>query len=191
MYEQLHQVIRSFTAIPEAEWTKARQLFQPVVLQKGSFFVRAGEVPKSLGFVVSGLLRLFYIDDDGAEFNKSFSAENGFVAAYSGLLLQEPSRLFVDALEDSELLVADYAAYQVLAEGHPCWQIINRKIAENLFIKKEKRESELLLDSATTRYMRFRAEYPALVDRLKQYHIASYLGITPVALSRIRRQTEK
>ena len=191
MYAQFYKVIQSFTAVPEAEWAKAQQIFQPAVLQKGSYFVRAGEIPKKLVFVVTGLLRLFYIDVNGAEFNKSFSAENGFVAAYSGLLLQEPSRLFVEALEDSQLLVADYAAYQTLAEGHICWQIINRKIAENLFVKKEKRESELLLDNATTRYLTFLAEYPNLENRLKQYHIASYLGITPVSLSRIRTQLKK
>lgn len=191
MVDQFRQVIQSFTAVPESEWAKTQQLFKPVSLNKGDFFVRAGEIPKTLGFVVTGLLRLFYIDINGTEFNKSFSAENGFIAAYTGLLLQEPSRLFIEALEDSQLLVADYAAYLTLAEGHNCWQIINRKIAENLFIKKEKRESELLLDNATTRYLTFLDEFPSLENRLRQYHIASYLGITPVALSRIRTQLKK
>ena len=188
MVKQFHQVLQSITPVPDDELEKADKIFHPAQLSKGDFFVQAGEIPQTLGFVVSGLLRFYYIDASGNEFNKSFSIENGFVAAYSGLLLGEPSRLFIDAIEDSTLLVANYEAYRMLSAEHLCWQIINRKIAEGLYIKKEKRESELLLDDATTRYLTFRREYPGLEDRLKQYHIASYLGITPVTLSRIRMQ---
>ena len=186
MYKQFFKALQSFTPVPDEELQKAKDIFHPVRLEKECFFVRAGEIPQTLGFVVSGLLRFYYIDAAGNEFIKSFSIENGFVAAYSGLLLGEPSRLFIDAIEDSLLLVAHYEAYQTLSAGHPCWQIINRKVAEGLYIKKEKRESQLLLDDATTRYLRFLKEYPGLEGRLKQYHIASYLGITPVSLSRIR-----
>jgi CRP-like cAMP-binding protein len=67
-------------------------------------------------------------------------------------------------------------------------QQLNCKIAESLFIKKERREATLLLDDAKTRYLNFLEEYPGLETRLKQYHIASYLGITPVSLSRVRAQ---
>ncbi len=188
MYKQFHQVLQSITPVPDNELKKAEKIFHPAQLEKGSFFVQAGEVPQTLGFVISGLLRLYYIDGSGNEFTKSFCIENSFVAAYSALLLREPSRLFVETVEDSLLLVAKYDTYQTLSSEGNCWQIINRKLAETLFIKKEKRESELLLDDATTRYLRFLTEYPGLETRLKQYHIASYLGVTPVTLSRIRMQ---
>jgi len=157
-------------------------------LKRGDFFVRAGDAPRTIGFIVSGILRLYYVDDEGNEYTKSFCAENDFVAAYSALLLAQPSRLFIEALEDSRLLIADYSVYRLLCEEHPCWQVVNCKIAEGLFIKKEKRESTLLLDDAKTRYLNFLKEYPGLETRLKQHHIASYLGITPVTLSRIRAQ---
>jgi CRP-like cAMP-binding protein len=130
----------------------------------------------------------YYVDRDGNEYTKSFCAENSFVAAYSALLLEQPSRLFIQALEDTKLLIADYSAYRVLSENHACWQALNCKIAEFLFIKKEKRESALLLDDAKTRYLSFQEEYPGLETRIRQHHIASYLGITPVTLSRIRTQ---
>lgn len=97
------------------------------------------------------------------------------------MLLTQPSRLFIEALEDSKLLVANYSAYRSLSEAHPCWQTVNCKIAEALFVKKEKRESSLLLDDAKTRYLSFLAEYPGLDARLKQHYIASYLGITLLA----------
>jgi CRP-like cAMP-binding protein len=131
---------------------------------------------------------LYYRDARGTEWTKAFCLAGTVVAAYSALLRGEPSRLSIQALEPSTLLVADFDSYQTLTAEHPCWQIVNRKLAEGLFIKKEQRESELLLDDASTRYQNFLDEYPGLEARVKQYHIASYLGITPVSLSRIRAQ---
>jgi CRP-like cAMP-binding protein len=163
-------------------------IFRPFCLSKGQYFIQAGEVPTTFGFLISGLCRLYYLDPSGTEWTKAFCLANSVVAAYSALLRGEPSRLFIQALEDSSLLVADYAVYQTLTMEHPCWQILNGKLAESLFIKKEQRESELLLDDAPTRYEKFLTEYPGLEARVKQYHIASYLGITPVSLSRIRAQ---
>ncbi|MBD2692077.1 Crp/Fnr family transcriptional regulator [Anabaena catenula] len=190
-YQQLFHVLRSLTEIPESEIYKISSIFYPVKLPVGEFFIKAGELPKTIGFVISGLLRLYYLDHSGTEFTKSFCLDNEFIAAYSALLLKEPSRLFIEALEDTNLLVADYTDYQKLAQKHICWQIVNCKLTQALFIKKEKRESELLLDDATTRYLNFLAEYPQLATRVKQYHIASYLGITTVSLSRIRAKLQK
>jgi CRP-like cAMP-binding protein len=186
--DQLIAILRSLINLPEDEAIKATNLFQTYHLKRGEFFIRAGDVPKTIGFVISGILRLYYVNCEGTECTKSFCAENSFVAAYSALLLEQPSRLFIQTLEDAKLLVADYSAYRSLCENSACWQALNCKIAEILFIKKEKRESALLLDDAKTRYLSFQAEYPDLETRLKQHHIASYLGITPVTLSRIRSQ---
>jgi CRP-like cAMP-binding protein len=185
---QLIAILRSLINLPEDEAIKATNLFKIYTLERGDFFVRAGDVPKTIGFVLSGILRLYYVARDGNEYTKSFCAENSFIAAYSALLLQQPSRLFIQALEDTKLLIADYSAYRVLSENHACWQALNCKIAEILFIKKEKRESALLLDDAKTRYLSFQEEYPGWETRIRQHHIASYLGITPVTLSRIRAQ---
>ena len=182
------QFLQNLADIPTAEIKKATGLFQPTQIKKNTFFIRGGETPKNIAFLISGLMRLYYIDPNGTEFTKSFCVENDVVAAYSALLLNEPSRLFIQALEDSVLLVAPYSAYKRLINSHICWQQINHKLTETLFIKKEKRESQLLLDDAQTRYMTFLAEYPSLDKRLKQHHIASYLGIKPQSLSRIRKK---
>jgi CRP-like cAMP-binding protein len=187
-FTQVTLILRSLIDLPDDEAIKAIKLFQTSFLKRGEFFVRAGEMPKTIGIIMSGILRLYYVDSDGNEYSKSFCTENSFVAAYSALLLQQPSRLFIQALEDTKLMIADYAVFRELSTMHPCWQSLNSKIAEFLFIKKEKRESSLLLDDATTRYLNFQAEYPGLETRIKQHHIASYLGITPVTLSRIRAQ---
>ncbi len=131
----------------------------------------------------------FYQTADGKEFNKSFVAENQFLAAYSAFLTQSTPRYSIQALEDSHLLVADLKAIVSLFDERSCWERLGRVFTEQLFIRKETREAEFLLDDAKTRYQTFLGTFGALEDRLPQYHFASYLGITPVALSRIRTQS--
>lgn len=190
-YQRLELVLRSLAEIPEDQLQRVRELFHPLTLQKGEHFIRAGDIPHQLGFVVSGVMRFYYLSLDGNELTKSFCAENEFVAAYSALLLNAPARFSIEALENATLLIMRFEVFQALCEQHSCWQIVRQKLTEHLYIKKEQRESELLLDDAQTRYLNFRRAYPTLEERVKQYHIASYLGITPVSLSRIRTQLKK
>lgn len=186
-YLRLSSVLQTLVEMPADELAKLHCVFQEITLNTGEFLVRAGEIPSRIAFIVSGLLRLYYVNSAGSEFTKSFCPENHFVTAYSALVLKQSAQFFIEALEDSLLLVADYSQFTQLYAENFCWQIINHKLVEALFIKKEKREAELLLDDATTRYQKFLIEYPNLEHRVKQYHIASYLGISPVSLSRIRK----
>jgi len=172
--------------IPEEELKKALERARFITVKKNSYFLRAGEVPRRIGFLKSGLMCLFYIDLNGMEVNKHFSLENTLAISYSAFLQQTESKFFIQALEDSRLLTIDYDTYHELLGGHICWQIVARKLAEMVFILKEKREAELLLNDAQERYQRFLADYPGLERRIAQYHVASYLGITPESLSRIR-----
>jgi hypothetical protein len=90
-------------------------------------------------------------------------------------------------LQETHLLVCNLASIVELFNQHHCWEKLGRILAEQLYIKKETREAEFLLDDAETRYFNFQKQYPGLEERIAQYHVASYLGITPVMLSRIRR----
>jgi len=186
VFASLNRLLEKHNYIPTDQWEKFKSIFSVLHLQKEEHFIRAGEKPSKIGFAASGVLRLYYISEAGTEFNKSFCLADDFVASYSALLTNSESRLSIQALEDATLLTAKFADFLELLDNHVCWQIISRKIAEDLYIKKEKRECEFLLDDAETRYLRFLKEYPGLDTRIKQYHIASYLGITPVAISRIR-----
>lgn len=172
--------------IPQDEKDRLLKRTKSFAIQKEGYFLRAGEIPNLIGFNLSGLLRLFYVDNNGKEIIKHFCPENSLAISYGAFLLREESKIYIQALEDTKLLVLDYRTYVEFLESHTCWQIAERKFAQMLYILKEKREAELLLESAQERYLQFLADYPNLENRISQYHIASYLGIAPESLSRIR-----
>lgn len=172
--------------VPEEEWLKLFAKAKEKKLKAGDYFLMAGDVPRYIGFVASGLLRLYYIDPQGKDITKHFAPENTAAISYSAFLQREESRFFIQAMEDTTLYLIDYQTYSDLLKGHPCWHVVARKLAELLFIIKEKREAELLMQDARERYLNFINEYPDIERRVNQYHIASYLNITPESLSRIR-----
>lgn len=184
----IKQVLSQLVSPPDPELDEFLKLFQIRSIEKGAYFVRAGDRSTELAFVNAGLLRFFYQTTDGKEFNKSFVAENQFTAAYSAFLTDMPARFSIQALEECHLLICDLHMVVNLFDRHGCWERLGRILAEQLFIKKEAREAEFLLDDAETRYRNFQKQYPGLEGRVAQYHVASYLGITPVALSRIRKK---
>ena len=177
--------------IPQEERNKLLKRIDSITIKKDEYFLRAGEIPQRIGFNLSGLMRLFYIDINGTEFIKHFCMENTLAISYSAFLLREESKLHIQAIEDTKLLTINYQAYREILDGHVCWQIVSRKLAEMLYILKEKREYELLLNSAQERYLHFLEDYSDIEERLNNYHIASYLGITPESLSRIRTNLKK
>lgn len=182
----------SFVAdIPREEQENLLKRLTSITVKKNEYFLRAGDVPKRIGFNVSGLMRLFYIDDNGTEFTKHFCMENTLAISFSAFLLREESKFSIQAIEDTKLLTINYEIYREIMDSHVCWQIVSRKLAELLYIIKEKREYELLMNSAEKRYLQFLEDYPNLEGRLNNYHIASYLGITPESLSRIRTSLRK
>jgi CRP-like cAMP-binding protein len=137
--------------------------------------------------VNSGLFRYYYVSEKGSEFTKGFFAERSFITAYTAMRKGRPSHYTIEALEDASILVVDYQQWLHLQNRHTCWMHFLFSLVEKGYEKKESRERELLLFSAEERYRSFLKDYSALEKRLKQHMIASYLGITPVALSRIKK----
>jgi len=186
----IRQVVNHMVSPSTEELYEFCSCFSMRSLSKGNYFVKAGESGENIAFVNNGLMRFFYQTPDGKEFNKSFCCENQFIGAYSAYLSKTFARFSIQVLEDSQLLVAKLTTVTALAEKYNCWENFRRIITEELYVRKEQREAELLLDDAETRYKRFQKRYPGLEQRIAQYHVASYLGITPVALSRIRSQNK-
>ncbi|SDC91669.1 cAMP-binding domain of CRP or a regulatory subunit of cAMP-dependent protein kinases [Paenibacillus sp. UNCCL117] len=187
-WNALHAAINALTPIPDTEWEAFKQLAAPLNLARHEHFIRAGETGQHIALCLSGLLRLYYTTPDGDEFNKSFCVRHEFIASYSSLLTDAPSFFSIQALTDSELLLIRFRDFRALYDRHTCWERLGRLVAEQLFVKKEIRERELLLLPAEARYLLFLERYGRLAAHIPLYHVASYLGITPVALSRIRRK---
>ena len=150
------------------------------------YFIKAGQVPEKIAFVVSGLFRYVYVNEKGDEFTKGIIAERLFVSSYSAMIMGKPSYFSIEALEDSEIFEISWKDFVSLMENDIFWIKFLLKFIEKGFIIKEKRERDLLLLDAETRYKNFLNEYPGMDQRIKQGVIASYLGIKPETLSRIR-----
>lgn len=175
--------------LPEAEEVKIAKLLKPVKINKGDYYIREGQIPKKFAFVERGLFRYLYINNKGTEFTKNFILENNFISAYSAMISLQPSRMFIEALEDSYVYEINYVDWLELKKGHECWNRFLVLILEKAFSTKEIRERDLLLLEAQERYDIFKKEFPTLENRIKQHQIASYLGISPISLSRIRNKS--
>jgi CRP-like cAMP-binding protein len=152
------------------------------------YFIRAGEVPHKIAFVGSGLFRYVYTNNRGDEFTKGIIAQNFFLSSYSAMIMGRPSYFSIQALENSQLLEINWSDFEHLKENDIFWLEFQLKFVEKGYIIKEKRERELLLLDAETRYKNFLIEFPGMDQRIKQGIIASYLGIQPETLSRIRKK---
>lgn len=184
--EAFRAYIGKFATLPDPAWEEMREIFSPVPFSRGEAFVRAGQIETRVGFLTNGITRTFYTDQAGKEFNKFFNRPPSFLAAYTSAITKTPSLLTVEALTDCQALVADYHLLDGLTEKYPEVERMIRKLGEFLLIKKEKREYELVMLDAEARYLNFRQDFPGLEQEIAQYHIASFLGITPTQLSRIR-----
>lgn len=180
------ELIKEISGIDENASRKFFDVFRPSTLRRGETFITEGEMGNQIAFLEEGLLRSYYISRKGDEYNKHFFLAGTFIAPLTSLVMKTPSSLYIGALEDSKLLVADFSDIQKLYEEIPLLNKLGRILVEYAWIGKERRETQLIMLSALERYKAFRLEFPGLEQRIPQYQIASYLGITPVQLSRIR-----
>lgn len=190
-FNGLFRAVCWLSPVPEDQWLKAEAAGRELRVKKKQHFLEPGQPADRFGFVVQGIFRAYRVSPTGEESIKAFRAEGELLGAYAEMLQNIPSLTYLEALEDSRVLVFTTADMAKLEAGHPCWSALARRVAEHQFILKERREQEFLDLSAEERFDRFRAEHPHLKDRISQREIAAYLGITPVALSRIVSRRRK
>ncbi|UXP31019.1 Crp/Fnr family transcriptional regulator [Reichenbachiella agarivorans] len=189
--EDLYNFFNAISPIQEDTWKVVKNIFSEHSLKKGEYFIEGGKIAKKFGFLRQGVIRAFYRNHEGVEYNKHFFTKNNMVGGYSSLVTQLPNTINQQALTDCELLIGNYKKLTDLLDKHQDLERLLRKIAEGYFVNKEQREVEIVLLEANKRYAIFQKEYPQLEQLIPQYHIASYLGITPTQLSRIRKQNSK
>ena len=162
-------------------------LFETRVVGARDVLALPGSSAHEILFVARGLLRFYYPSDDGRESNKAFVAENEFAGALASANLGVPLLYGIEALEPSTVLAARYTDFAALMDADPAFERLGRKLAELILARKERRTRAFLLQSATERYQDLERLHPDLLQRVPLFHLASYLGITDVHLSRLRR----
>lgn len=186
--ESLQAYLQQLSPLSAKTWQALQPLFQARPLAKGEYFIKAGEVASQIGFLEEGLLRAFYQTENGAEYNKHFFKAPVLVGGYASLITGAVNQIQQQALTDCKLWVADFKAFAALYDQHPDLERMARKLAEAFFVQKEQREIEMVMLDADARYQLLQKRHPKLEQQIPQYHIASYLGVTPTQLSRIRKK---
>lgn len=179
--------VHQWSPMSVEEWEPFRALFRPRHVQSGAFVTLPGDDAHELLFVQTGLLRFYYLTPDGKESNKAFVTAGEFAGPLASAELDLPLYFGIEALEETRLLTATFTDLRALYPTAVCYERFGRKLAESLLTRKELRMRSLLEQSATERYLSFAQQHPTLIERVPQYHIATYLGITEVSLSRIKR----
>lgn len=166
-------------------WSELAPLVSARSLGAGQTLLRAGEQAQRIYFVHQGLLREYYVDHQGKEATRRFCGEGEFSGSLADLLSQGPSAVFIESMQACDMLELDWQAVDALSLKHPSLMRLMRRFAEGLYIHKMRREFEMLTLPAAERYRRFASAHANLNALLPRHMVASYLGITPVHLSRI------
>jgi len=188
MDNAFRKYLESLAPISEADFRASMAYFQPLQLDKGQFFVRQLEVARQVAFIVSGIIRTYYVNEKGEDITYCFCTEGRFSTSFKSFITQSPSALTMQAIEGTELLVINYWDLQELYKVYPAWQQIGRIATEREYLVMEKYASVLNNETALEKYQRLVIEEPVIVQRAPVKHIASYLGISRETLSRIRKQ---
>jgi CRP-like cAMP-binding protein len=157
-------------------------------LKKDEFLLREGEIPRYGAFVTKGILRSYVIDNKGKEHIIQFAPENWWISDKSGMSDGTPATFFIDAIEDSDIILLDLRGHLTLLQQIPAYAESFRAGIQRRAVAKDHRIVASLTASAEERYSDFLRTYPQIAQRVPQHMLASYLGVTPETVSRIRKQ---
>jgi CRP-like cAMP-binding protein len=188
MYSSLIRHLSRCISLEPQEITLLTESFKPRHLKKKDFLLHQGEVSRFETFVNKGCLRAFYINNKGEEHIVQFAVEDWWIGDMYSFLTQTPAMYTIEALEDCELLQIDKNGLEELYLKLPKMERFFRIIIQNAFVASQKRIISAMSQTADERYLAFIEKYPAIEQRIPQYQVAAYLGITPEFLSRIRKK---
>lgn len=183
----IREYISRFVNFTEEEWQAHQAMLVRRFLKKGEFVLRAGEVCNHVTFLNKGFVRIYNIVQE-EEVTVNFGFNGNYVTDYTSFLTRQPSLDYIVAMEDLEVLQMSYSNMQKGYETCAVWQKFGRLIAEYILIFATERSRSLLFLSPEQRYLKLMKDRPKVIAQIPLKYIASYLGITPEALSRIRKR---
>lgn len=190
-FEKFKSYLKSKAGINDLEFEKLAKAIQHKKFAKNEFLLKRGEICKFTFFVEEGLLRSYSIDEGGKEHINQFAPEDWFISDRGSVYFNEPSDFFIDAVEESSVIFIDKEFIVIASEVSATFREFNNKALHNHIRHLQKRIDLLIGASAEKRYLSFIQLYPDLLLRVPQWMIASYLGITPESLSRVRKEMTK
>ena len=188
MYKQLlDHIKKTIPEYPEEDLNNLVRYFEIKKVSKGDLLYKAGSICRNGYFVVEGCFRNFSTNSEGNEFNTLFSFENWWLGDMNGIQNSLPSKINIEALEDSTLLAISATDYNYLLKNSHSFALYKHILRTN---RSEARTDQIneFHESAEVRYLNLLSKYPNITQRVSQFHIASYLGITPESLSRLRKK---
>ncbi|MBI3004590.1 MAG: Crp/Fnr family transcriptional regulator [Ignavibacteriales bacterium] len=188
MFDVLHTHIKKRIRLTQEEFNLCSKFFTPRKVKKRQFLLQEGDVCRSLAFVNSGCLREYTVDHKGEEHIIQFAIKDWWISDLNSYLSGAASTHNIDAMQDSEVLLLEKEARDGMFASVPKMERFFRLLLEANHVAIHRRINESLSVSAEERYLRFLKTYPALAEQIPQSQIASYLGITPQSLSRIRKE---
>lgn len=186
-HEMLKASIDRFITLTDDECCQLAHLFYPLKLDKRETWIREGDMFTDIAFVVKGCFRTYFIKND-IERTSQFFFENSWYTDYESWITRQPTMVSIEALEPTELMLIPFRELERLYEQNPKFERVGRLMAENTLIRIRNRNISLLNDSPEERYLKLIKERPKVIERVPQHLIASYLGIEPETLSRIRKK---
>lgn len=186
MYEQIDAHILRNIKIDEAALEEIHGRLRSKKIKKKTFLLQQGEICDFEAYVVRGCLKMYYLDANGEEAILFFAVEDWWLGDIASFSTQEPTLLFIEALEDSELLLINRADKMYLYEAIPQLERMFRLMIQRAYVVLQNRFFATITQPAEERYLDFLKRYPTIPQRVPQHQIAAYLGISPEFLSKIR-----
>ncbi|RRQ45344.1 Crp/Fnr family transcriptional regulator [Chryseobacterium sp. SC28] len=187
-YQNFRNHLSKTLGVPVDGLEVCSSFYEVEEVKKNEILLREGEVSDSTFFVEKGLLRMYSIDKAGKEHVIQFAPENWIISDTTSQLLNEKSRFYIEAIEDSTIIVTKDGFFDNLAKVYPHVAEKNQRLMFNHIKNLQNRVNALISTTAEERYLDFLKKYPNLMLRVPQWMVASYLGITPESLSRVRKE---
>jgi CRP/FNR family transcriptional regulator len=186
MYTNLLEHIRKYVTLSEDEAGLIVSKLKIVSIKKKDFLLVPGKICKVNNFVSKGCLRLYFINKKEQEQITQFGIEGWWITDYDSLDTQKPSRFYIQAVEDAEVIVWDKDVQEELTQTIPQLETYFRKVLQRAYAASQRRLEYIYSYTDEERYRNFSIRFPGFVQRIPQYMLASYLGFTPQFLSKIR-----